>query len=212
MHHVYFDESGDLGWVLDMPYREGGSSRYFCITFVILPAEKEYLLSKFVRKIYKRYKLDPALEQKGMHFDDRFSVIVAGQIRKLINANNDIQLAYQIIEKSSMPANVVSHPDTNIIYSHMVEQGIATPIKDLDSALIIPDKRSLPSKSMTSIPDHLRVSLWFHHDSAITFEYTPKESHTTKPLIFVDWLTNFIWRHYEDGRSDAHEVLQELFI
>lgn len=210
MHHVYFDESGDLGWILDQPYREGGSSRYFCIAFVILPADKVYLLSKLVRKIYKRYKLDPELEQKGMHFDDKFSVIVATQIRKLINAHDDIQLSYQIIRKSSLPPHVIAHPDTNIIYSHMVEQGVAAPLIDIDKALIVPDKRSLPAKSMTSIPDHLRISLWFGHRSSVAFDYAPRESHDTMPLIFVDWLTNFIWRHYEDGRSGAFNVLEDI--
>lgn len=36
--NVYLDESGDLGWVLDKPYRNGGSSRFMTIAFVACPA------------------------------------------------------------------------------------------------------------------------------------------------------------------------------
>ena len=32
---VYLDESGDLGWKFDAPYRCGGSSRYLTISAII---------------------------------------------------------------------------------------------------------------------------------------------------------------------------------
>lgn len=31
---VYLDESGDLGWKFDAPYRSGGSSRYLTIAAI----------------------------------------------------------------------------------------------------------------------------------------------------------------------------------
>lgn len=59
MHDVYFDESGDLGWILDAPYRDGGSSRYFTIAYVLIPSEKSILLDRFIRRFYKAIPLKP---------------------------------------------------------------------------------------------------------------------------------------------------------
>ncbi|AZB91680.1 hypothetical protein DKE41_019025 (plasmid) [Acinetobacter pittii] len=36
---IYLDESGDLGWNFNHPYRQGGSSRFLTIACVITPSE-----------------------------------------------------------------------------------------------------------------------------------------------------------------------------
>ncbi|WP_370790311.1 DUF3800 domain-containing protein [Leyella stercorea] len=63
--NVYLDESGDLGWVLDKPYRNGGSSRFMTIAFVACPAEKKHLLRRIVVDVYRKTKTDPKTELKG---------------------------------------------------------------------------------------------------------------------------------------------------
>lgn len=63
--NIYLDESGDLGWVLNKPYRHGGSSRYLTIAYVACPPEKKHLLKRIVRKVYERTKTDPKTELKG---------------------------------------------------------------------------------------------------------------------------------------------------
>jgi len=38
MHsHIFLDESGDLGWKLNSPYRNGGSSKFLTISYLISP-------------------------------------------------------------------------------------------------------------------------------------------------------------------------------
>lgn len=37
---IYLDESGDTGWKFELPYRNGGSSRYLTIAALIAPSEK----------------------------------------------------------------------------------------------------------------------------------------------------------------------------
>ncbi|WMN84132.1 DUF3800 domain-containing protein [Vibrio parahaemolyticus] len=41
--NIYLDESGDLGWTFDSPYRRGGSSRYLTIASLIVSPEKKAL-------------------------------------------------------------------------------------------------------------------------------------------------------------------------
>jgi hypothetical protein len=52
---IYLDESGDLGWKFDAPYRSGGSSRYLTIGAVCVPPEKKHLPKRVVKKLYKRF-------------------------------------------------------------------------------------------------------------------------------------------------------------
>jgi hypothetical protein len=33
---IYLDESGELGWKFDAPYRKGGSSRYLTIASLVI--------------------------------------------------------------------------------------------------------------------------------------------------------------------------------
>ncbi len=33
-YDAYFDESGDLGWILDKKFRKGGSSQFFTIAYL----------------------------------------------------------------------------------------------------------------------------------------------------------------------------------
>jgi hypothetical protein len=53
MVNIYMDESGDLGWKFDAPYRKGGSSRFLTIAFIICPSNKSHKLDRIVRRIYE---------------------------------------------------------------------------------------------------------------------------------------------------------------
>ena len=54
--NAYLDESGDLGWRFDAPYRKGGLSRFLTIAFVICLSEKKHLPKRIVSKLYRRIK------------------------------------------------------------------------------------------------------------------------------------------------------------
>jgi len=51
-HKLYLDESGDLGWKFHLPNRQGGSSRYLTIAYIIIPLGLEKKCSRFVKSIY----------------------------------------------------------------------------------------------------------------------------------------------------------------
>ena len=53
--YIFADESGDLGWTLDKPYRAGGSSRHLTVASVCVPPEKRHLPKRVVRDLYKKY-------------------------------------------------------------------------------------------------------------------------------------------------------------
>lgn len=65
MIYVYLDESGDLGWSLDKPFRYGGSSRYLTIAALIIPDNLRHLPKRIVKDIYEKRKRSPQKELKG---------------------------------------------------------------------------------------------------------------------------------------------------
>ena len=61
---IYLDESGDLGWKFDAPYRYGGSSKYLTISCLLTPKEKKDLPKHIVRKMYKKFKWNTKEKKK----------------------------------------------------------------------------------------------------------------------------------------------------
>lgn len=83
--NVYLDESGDLGWVMDKPYRHGGSSRFMTIAFVACPKEKKHLLRRIVVDVYRKTKTDPKIELKGSSLSVEDKCYFAEKVRKLVS-------------------------------------------------------------------------------------------------------------------------------
>lgn len=61
---VYLDESGDLGWKFDHPYRNGGSSRYLTIAAILIHPDKRKHLKRVMKRLYVKTKTPPEQEVK----------------------------------------------------------------------------------------------------------------------------------------------------
>ena len=205
---IYQDESGDLGWTFDKPNRKGGSSRYLSIAFVCVPDAKKQQLWRLVKRIYEKYKLNPKVEKKGSSFNDEHAAYIANRITDLVHKHNDIRICAITIKKE----NVFEHirTDENILYNYALVLKIAPVIKDLAEVKIIPDKRTIKVRSGNSCAEYLRTKLWLEMNSTTQLDYIPTESSKLPQLWFIDWVANFVWRKYEDGRGDAYQALQSI--
>jgi len=205
---IYQDESGDLGWTFDNPNRHGGSSRYLTIAFVTVPESKKQQLWRLVKRVYEKYKLNPKIEKKGSSYTDEHATYIAGRMVDLVDRHEDIKICAITIKKEKVDDHI--RTEENIIYNYALVRKIAPIIKDLPHVIIIPDKRTIKVRSGNSCAEYLRTKLWFEMQSKTQVDYIPTES-TDKPhLWFIDWVANFIWRHYEDGRSDAYNRLSGI--
>lgn len=202
---VYQDESGDLGWTFDKPNRNGGSSRYLTLAFITVPEAKKQQLWRLVKKIYQKYKLNPKVEKKGSSYTDEHAAYIAGRIADLVNKHDDIKICAITIKKENVAEHI--RTDENIIYNYALVLKIAPVIKDLEHVTIIPDKRTIKVRSGNSCAEYLRTKLWLEMKSKTQVDYFPTESTDQPNLWFIDMVANFIWRHYEDGRSDAYKKL-----
>lgn len=207
-HKLYLDESGDLGWTFDRPNRDGGSSRFLTIAYVIVPDDQIKYCSRVVRDIYSLFKISPKVEFKGTSMDDGQKNIAAGKIRKLLREKTDIKLGAITVKKQ----NVMEHirEDGNKLYNYMIWLSAIPSIKTYPQVEMVRDKRSIKVKSGNSCIDYLSTQLAFELNSSTRLIDKPTESHTETNLIFIDWVANCVWSHYEDNKSDPFNRLIEV--
>lgn len=209
-YDVYLDESGDLGWTLGLPYRGGGSSKYFTLAYIIIPSAKNKHINRLVKKFHKD-RGGKQKEVKGAEMKKRRAESLAREIRGLFEWNHDIIIGAITASKVNAPSRIAdagNHSD--ILYNHMVKRGLCEHISACEKVNIIPDQRSVPRGSQNSCSDLIKDELWLSMGSHVEINYSPEESHLNERLMFIDWVANFVWRHYEDGDSGPYQILQPV--
>jgi hypothetical protein len=192
--YVFLDESGDLGFTLDQPYREGGSSRYLTISFLLIPKDLLQLPKRIVKKIYNKRKRSAKNELKGADLNESENIFVAKKTVELINKNPQIRIFAITVYKR----NVADHirKDPNKLYNYMVSLALLNRIKKEKEIIFVPDARSIKVQSGNSLVEYLQTELWFRLKSNTTIVNHPQESHKYLNLQFIDFLTHIIWIKY----------------
>lgn len=206
--NVYLDESGDLGWILDKPYRHGGSSRYLTIAFAVCPSEKKHLLQRIVADVYRRAKFNPKLELKGSSLSVSNKCYFAEKVRKLVSMNPDIVLGAITVNKSKVQQHI--RQDANKLYNYMIRLAVLPIIKDQPFVNLIRDNKTIKVKSGNSLIDYLQTVLWFELHSKTKVVDLPSDSKCVKNLIFIDWINNLVWGRYEDNNTQAYDILKNV--
>lgn len=209
-YHIYLDESGDLGWKFDKPYRKGGSSKYFTIAYLIIPEEKIKHIVRFMRKMAQGKT--SKREVKGAELTNKRTRTIARSICNLFEWHSDITIGAITLQKTNTPSPIIESGSNNVLYNHMVEQAICKQIVLMKEVFIIPDKRSIPRESKNSCPDLLKSKLWLELGSEAILHYEYEESKDNAQLQFIDWVANFVWRNYEDHNREqnrgAYQILK----
>lgn len=206
--NIYLDESGDLGWVLDKPFRFGGSSRYMTIAFIICPSEKKHLLRRIVVDVYKRAKCNPEKELKGSSLSIAHKCFLAEKVRKLVSMNPDIAIGSITVNKSKVQQHI--REDSNKLYNYMIRLAVLPFIKDQPIVNLIRDNKTVKVKSGNSLIDYLQTAIWFELDRRTRIVDIPSDSKKVKNLIFIDWINNLIWGRYEDGNKEPYDILKNV--
>lgn len=206
--NIYLDESGDLGWILNKPYRNGGSSRYLTIAYVICPHEKKHLLKRIVRKVYEKTNTNPKTELKGSSLSTNNKVFFATKVRELVSMNPDIKIGSITVNKSKVQQHI--REDSNKLYNYMIRLAVLDSIKQEPIVNLIRDNKTIKVKSGNSLIDYLKLVLWFDLGSKTQIVDIPSDSKKVQNLIFIDWINNIIWGNYEDNNSEAYQVLKSV--
>lgn len=200
------DESGDLGWKFDAPYRKGGSSRYLTIAFILCPSNKSHKLDRIVKQIYEsRGVFFKDTEVKGSSLTVEEMERIATLTRNLLEKDKDFRLMSITVNK----ANVKEHiqRDSNKLYNYMIQLALLKYVKRYDEVNLIRDNRTVKVASGNSLIDYLQTYMWFELNGMTVLNDMPLDSKSTRKLVFIDWMNNIIWGHYEDGNDSAYSIL-----
>ena len=204
--NVYLDESGDLGWSLDKPYRNGGSSRYLTIAALIIPKIISHLPKRLIRKTYKGKKQSSDIEIKGQYLSKEETDRFIRKVIHLLEREPSITISVISVKKENVQHHIRS--DANKLYNYMVNFAILQEIRECPSVDFIPDPRTIKVASGNSLVDYLKTKLWFELNSATVIKHIPIESKRNLTLQFIDFIAHVVWSRYENNEYDSYRLLR----
>jgi hypothetical protein len=204
--NVYLDESGDLGWSFDKPYRHGGSSRYLTIASLIIPKTLIHKTKRIVRKVYAARNESTSEELKGKDLNKNEKMRFIKSVISLLSSESSISIAAITVSKKNVQPHI--RADANKLYNYMVYFSILDKISKQPSVDFIPDPRTIKVSSGNSLVDYLQIKLWFELNSATVIRHVPQESKASLNLQFADFISHIIWSRYEDSEIDVYNLIK----
>jgi len=207
---IYLDESGDLGWTFDAPYRAGGSSRHLTISALCVPNEKKHLPKRVIKDLYTKFKWTRGVEKKWVDMNEAQRKEFAEQANKMCVANTDITLRAIVVKKQ----NVLEHirKDANKLYNYMIKLALLDFMAQFDVVTLIPDPRSIKVQSGNSLHDYLQTELWFSKKASTNLKTTPLDSKSCIGLQFSDMLAGLVQSRYEDNQAAAFQLASKNIV
>lgn len=204
-YHISTDESGDLGWKFDQPYRYGGSSRYITIASIVLAEGNHHKAARLVRKLKKKFDIPAGQEVKWAKMSPNMRKAFAVMARTLAQSNSNIQFHAITVYKQNVAPHI--REDQNKLYNYMIKLSLAPVMAEVDDVLFVPDPRSIKVGSGNSLHDYLVSTLWFDLGTKTNLITRPKDSKADLSVQFADMLAGLIQSHFEDRKSGAWDIL-----
>jgi hypothetical protein len=202
---IYLDESGDLGWKLDAPYRNGGSSRYLTIAALCVPSEKKHLPERIIKSLYRHNKWPTSKEKKWSDMSTSQRSRFVHETEKLCSTHTDISLIAIVVKKSNVQSHI--RKDANKLYNYMIKLALIDFMAQFHHVTLIPDPRSIKVQSGNSLHDYLQTELWFNKNAITSLKTKPVDSHACLGLQFSDMLAGTVQTRFEDNKMEAYQVL-----
>ena len=204
---IYLDESGDLGWKFDSPYRRGGSSRHITIASLAVSPEKKHLPKRLIKKLYTKFHWPTRVEKKwvDMSLDER--KWFAEKANDLITRHpGDIRYISITVKKENVQSHI--RADANKLYNYMIGLSLLQEMSKHEKVTFVPDPRSIKVESGNSLHDYLQTQLWFEKTATTTLFTEPFDSASNRNVQFADMLSGLVQGHFEDGNSQPWTKLR----
>lgn len=197
---VYLDESGDLGWKFDAPYRVGGSSRHLTIASLIVSPNKKHLPKRLIKKLYTKFHWPTNVEKKWADMSLAERIYFAKKANELrINNSNDIRYLSITVKKENVQPHI--RTDANKLYNYMIGLSLLNEMSKHENVTFIPYLRGIKVESGNSLHDYLQTQLWFEMRTTTTLTTTPFNSASSRNVQFSDMLSGITQGHFEDDTS-----------
>lgn len=207
MPFIYLDESGDLGWNFNSPYRAGGSSRYLTISSLVVSTSVREKPKRLIKKLYTKFGWDTKVEKKWSKMTLTERTFFADQASRLIQSfPSDIQYHSIVVKKERVQQHIRS--DANKLYNYMIGLSLLEEMSKHSEIVFVPDPRAIKVQSGNSLHDYLLTKLWFDHGVGTQLKTQPLPSDKCLNLQFADMLSGMVQHHFEDGKSHAWEIAE----
>jgi Protein of unknown function (DUF3800) len=202
---IYLDESGDLGWKFDRPYRRGGSSRYLTISAVVVSPENKSSVERVVRSLYTKYKWPTSKEMKWSNMQPLLRSGFSNAAKTMCLKQTDVELHALVVKKENVHAHI--RLDANKLYNYMIKLLLIDLMAQYDVVTLIPDPRSVKVQSGNSLHDYLQTELWFTKKAITKLITAPQDSSTCLGLQFSDMIAGIIQGRHEDNENTVHQII-----
>jgi Protein of unknown function (DUF3800) len=212
---IYVDESGDLGWSFNQPYRSGGSSRHLTIASLIVPNSKIKMPERVIRDLYDNRKWSTSKEKKWSDMSDSARADFTKRVIKLLKSHTDISCSFIVVKKANVKPTLRS--DANLLYNYMIHISLVKIMKLHSTVNLVPDPRSIKVESGNSLHDYIQTDLWYREGVDTVLTTLQKDSKKTLNLQFSDMLAGLVQMAYEDSDTKlwdqlkAHVQIKTLF-
>ncbi|WP_439242481.1 DUF3800 domain-containing protein [Lonepinella sp. BR2474] len=203
---VYLDESGDLGWKFDAPYRYGGSSRYLTIATILIEHGKRHLLKRLMRDLYKKTKTPTTEEIKWAKLSQENRCWIAEklvQFKEKLGA--DVQYFCITVSKEKVREHI--RQDPNKLYNYMIKLLLAKELSQYSDVFLNVDQRSIKIESGKSLHDYLQTSIWFDFESQTKLKTISCDSKCNLGIQLADIFSGIAQNHFEDSKSEPYKIL-----
>jgi len=197
---LYADESGDLGWDFNAPYRQGGSSRYLTIGVLCVPSAKKHVPKRVIRELYDRFKWPVGTEKKWHQMTPQERATFATEAFKMCEKHPDIHLHGITVNKQNVEPHIRN--DENKLYNYMIRLCVLDCMAADTDVTFVPDPRSIKVESGNSLHDYLQLELWFTKKVKTLLKTQPQDSKSCRGVQFADMLAGLIQHRFEDGYAE----------
>lgn len=203
---IFLDESGDLGWTFEAPYRAGGSSRHLTVASLAVSSNKKHLPKRLVRNLYKKYRWPTNEEKKWADMKLPERIEFATRAKALLDRNpEDIRYHSITVKKPNVQQHI--QRDANKLYNYMIGLSLLDEMSKHQEVIFIPDPRSIKVESGNSLHDYLQTQLWFEKQASTVILTQPCDSSSSLNVQFADMLSGVVQGHFEDGNSQPWKIL-----
>lgn len=129
----------------------------------------------------------------------------SNRLKKLLLENSDINCYAIIVNKCNVQEHIRN--DANKLYNYMVKLSLIDKLKQCDNVKFHPDPRSIKITSGDSLHDYLQTELWFTEGVSTIIKTEPLESSASRNIQFADMLAGVIQSNFEDGNSEAFNII-----
>lgn len=202
---AFFDESGDLGWKFDAPYRAQGSSRYFVIACALGAGDVHNRLARVIQQLWAQQKWTTTKEKKWAKMSDAARLNFANLAVAHLQKHPDDKLSVSILKKQELPQNL--RADHHILYAHLATQLICEECEPHEAVTVCPDELNAGTGKTNLLQHLMRHELWFRRGCAADVQQLTSRKSFVQALEFCDMLAGVAASHFEDGRSEPWNAL-----